>query len=1333
MRQRRQTVADPERLESRLALTASVAYAIDTAAVRGAFAEADNAWFTVGFSGPQPTPVAASFLRAAALDGFTAAEIDSATEWVVRLVPGSDAATVALSAGATASRPTGILADTHIWTFPEATAGESGRRLGTAQRPRSVVAAYPLVAREQAKRLIPNDPLFANQWHLLNTGQGGGTGGEDANVTGVWEAYLGTGVLIAIVDDGLQRTHPDLAARYVAAASYDFNGNDPDPTPVGNDAHGTAAAGVAAGSGNNSLGISGAAPGASLAGLRLIATAVTDAQKASALTYALADIDIYNNSWGPSDTGQQLVGPGPLTLAALERGITQGRDGRGAIYVWSAGNGLQANDNVNYDGYANSRYTIAVTAIDNFGQQAPYAEPGAPILVAAHSDGGSRGITTTDLVGTAGYNTASSGAGGDYTNTFGGTSSSAPLVSGVVALMLEANPQLTWRDVQHVLIDSARRNDPSDADWTQNGSGRWVNHKYGYGAVDAEAAVALAETWMTVAPEVAASSGTRFVSQPIPDNNATGITSTFTMSADLTTEWVEVTFAATHPYRGDLEVVLTSPSGTQSVLAEPRGDSGADYTSWTFTSARHWGESSAGDWTLTVRDRSAADVGSWTSWSLDVYGTEPVVAEPPTLAITTDTVGPVLADGSATITFTVDQPVSGFTLDDVAVTGGTLSRFSGSGAAYTATFTPQAGFEGVATIGVPAAAFTNALDLGNESVELSLPVDAARPTVTISRTGIGALSVGQTATITFATSEVVINFGPADVSVVGGFLSGFTGTGSVYTALLTPATGFEGTATITIAAGAFTDTAGNGTPGASLAIPVDTRPPTLVITRPGSSPLAARQTATITFAVSESVTNFAAGDIGVDGGTLSGFTGAGGVYTALFTPAAGFEGTATIMVAAGAFTDAVAQPNPAAMLSIPVDTLAPVVTLAGLGGSLLIAGSTATIMITLSEPVTNLSLGSLIVSGGSLSSLTGSGTAYQAVFRPSPDFRGAATISLPALGITDPAGNGNAAAAGVTFSVDTVVPTMLRLSSPAAGVTLGIGATAMIVVEFSEPIQPIGATLVLRLNTGARLTLVVDPDGQTARGLYTVQPGEVTDALHVTAIIDDGGLRSAAGNRLSADLPPPGLGLSDGQPIVIDGAVKFIASGPFSTDPTLIRDLGALPRQVPIRFTTAVTGVTIGSFQLHLDGREVPLRAARLVGGGANYSLFVPVTRVRPAGLYALSIHPGASIRAVANGAAATATVPLHWGYRSSVGFLPDAPDVFIPTTPAPLSGRTAVPLAWGVPRGNAGGPVFGYLVAASSAPSVTITRLAASRAYEFRVAARNPAGLGSFSTPVRG
>ncbi len=313
----------------------------------------------------------AAFARAAALVNATPLEEAQAIRWVVRMSPGTDVAAAAAVAGATATRPTGIVADTFIWEFPQAAAGSIPGTLSAATTNRShgLVAAYPLVARQQQPRLVPNDPLFVNQWHLRNTGQGGGTAGEDADVTGVWDAYLGTGVTIAIVDDGLQHAHPDLVSHYVAAASYDFNDDDPDPTPISTDAHGTAAGGVAAATGNNGLGGSGAAPGASLAGLRLIAGPADDLMEATALTYALADIDIYSNSWGPDDSGTQVSGPGPLTLAALERGVTEGRGGLGAIYVWSAGNGLDSNDNVNYDGYANSRFTIAVTAIDNQGRQ----------------------------------------------------------------------------------------------------------------------------------------------------------------------------------------------------------------------------------------------------------------------------------------------------------------------------------------------------------------------------------------------------------------------------------------------------------------------------------------------------------------------------------------------------------------------------------------------------------------------------------------------------------------------------------------------------------------------------------------------------------------------------------------------------------------------------------------------------------------------------------------------------------------------------------------------------------------------------------------------------
>lgn len=482
------------------------------------------------------------------------------------------------------------------------------------------ISASPAL-RQHSKRLVatpklvPTDPLFNQQWHLSNTGQTSGTVGEDANLIAAWDIALGTDVVIGIVDDGLQHTHPDLVTNYHADLSFDFNDNDADPTPNGPfDGHGTSAAGVAGATGNNNTGVSGVAPNASLAGIRLIAGPTDDQTEALALAYKNQDIDIYSNSWGPFDDGQRLEGPGPLTLAALQDSVTTGRGGLGNIYVWAAGNGLQNGDNVNYDGYANSRYVIAVSAIDDKGKQSFYSEPGAAILVAAHSSGDLVGITTTDLVSADGY------AAGDYTNDFGGTSSATPLVAGVVALMLDANPNLSWRDVQHILAKTARKNDATDSDWTTNGGGYHINHKYGFGAIDAAAAVTMATTWTSVAAEVS-DSGNVTVNATIPDDNPTGVTSTLTIDESITVEKVEVVFDADHVFRGDLEVVLVSPEGTESILAEMHSDPGDDYNNWVFSSVRHWGELALGDWTLRVSDEFEGDEGIWNSWQINVYGT----------------------------------------------------------------------------------------------------------------------------------------------------------------------------------------------------------------------------------------------------------------------------------------------------------------------------------------------------------------------------------------------------------------------------------------------------------------------------------------------------------------------------------------------------------------------------------------------------------------------------------------------------------------------------------------------------------------------------------------
>ena len=509
----------------------------------------------------------------------------------------------------------------------------------TLRQARGVLSAEPLLAKQQQKKWAPNDTLYPQQWHLRNTGQGGGTSGMDVNITNTWDLYRGTNVFIAIVDDGLQITHTDLYENVNTLIDYDWNDGTPlDPSPDLNwDDHGTACAGVAAARGNNARGVSGAAPEATLVGLRLIGGSVGDAEEAAAMAHSNSIIHIKSNSWGPNDDGRTLEGPGSLTRAALSNGCTTGRGGKGVIYTWAGGNGLDANDNANYDGYANSIYTIAIAALTDGGVQSWYSEPGACLVVTAPSSGGSTDIVTTDLMGEYGYNyTGASGelADKNYTKTFGGTSSATPLAAGVIALLLQANPTLGWRDVQEILIRSATKNAAGDSDWKNNSAGFHFNHKYGAGLINTRAAIALAtNNWTNLSAQISYDSTQSDLNLAIPDNSTTGVTRTFNITTNMRVEHVTVTLDVRHLSRGHLEVELTSPGGMKSRLAEKHSDTGDHYSNWKFMSVRHWGEEMQGNWTVRVADRTAGTIGTQRSVRLDFYGTSASVAsnQPPTL------------------------------------------------------------------------------------------------------------------------------------------------------------------------------------------------------------------------------------------------------------------------------------------------------------------------------------------------------------------------------------------------------------------------------------------------------------------------------------------------------------------------------------------------------------------------------------------------------------------------------------------------------------------------------------------------------------------------------
>lgn len=553
---------------------------------------------------------------------------------LVRADAGADVNAIAKAAGGTAPQAVSYAPGYYLIETTEI-----GGALELADRLRDepgVLSADPLLARQQQKKWVPNDTLFPQQWHLRNTGQGGGTPGIDVNVTNVWDTYRGTGIYIGIVDDGLQVTHTDLWQNVNTVLDWDYNGNDSDPSPdIANDFHGTACAGVAAARGNNGRGVSGAAPLATLVGYRLIGGPSDDTMEASALSTNNGVVHLKSNSWGPYDDGARLEGPGPLTRAAISNAATTGRGGRGTIILWAGGNGLENLDDSNYDGYANSIYTIAVAALTDGGAQSWYSEPGANIVVTAPSSGGATDIITTDLMGNAGYNAV--GIPGEladrnYTKTFGGTSSATPLAAGVVALMLQANPNLGWRDVQEILIRSATQVSPADADWRTNSAGFTFNHKFGSGLINAQAAVALATNWINLGPQVTASVIRSNLAAAIPDNNPAGITQTFRLGiTNLRVEHVTVTLDIRHPSRGDLAITLTSPSGMTSRLAEQHNDDNENYPAWTFSSVRHWGETAQGTWTLKVADLGEENTGTLRWAHITFYGTglAPASNQPP--------------------------------------------------------------------------------------------------------------------------------------------------------------------------------------------------------------------------------------------------------------------------------------------------------------------------------------------------------------------------------------------------------------------------------------------------------------------------------------------------------------------------------------------------------------------------------------------------------------------------------------------------------------------------------------------------------------------------------
>ncbi|MGZ5075438.1 MAG: S8 family serine peptidase [Methylobacter sp.] len=487
--------------------------------------------------------------------------------------------------------------------------------------------------------VTPNDPLFTDQWHLKNTGQTGRNGvagkvGEDLNVSNAWASATGNGIQIAIVDDGLDINHEDL--NVVPGKSWNYIANaygDPSSTTG---SHGTSCGGLAAAKGNNGIGVTGVAYNARQVGYNLL-SATTGSFGADAVSKDLQSNHIYSNSYGAADSTGLYSPSDDVWRQAIDTGTSTGRSGKGVVYTWAGGNGAPT-DRSDYDGQANYQGVLAIGSLNDQGMKSSYSEPGSNILVMAY--GGefcaTHTTTTVDITGTPGYNNGTSSADDyvgqpNYTRCMNGTSAATPEATGVAALLLETNPALSWRDVRAILAQTARKNDPTNTDWTTNGGGFHINHNYGYGAIDANAAVSAAKTWKNIPAQKTATASATLTSPMAIADNSTAITSTINLSNSGINklEFVDVNVTSDHTEVGNLEITLTSPTGTVSTLSSVRdcksGEAvvpcGSSLSSGNrFGVVRLMGEAANGNWTLSVRDGKAGNTGSLTAWNIKVYG-----------------------------------------------------------------------------------------------------------------------------------------------------------------------------------------------------------------------------------------------------------------------------------------------------------------------------------------------------------------------------------------------------------------------------------------------------------------------------------------------------------------------------------------------------------------------------------------------------------------------------------------------------------------------------------------------------------------------------------------
>lgn len=471
-----------------------------------------------------------------------------------------------------------------------------------------VALCHPELVREIRRR-----SAFPGQWHLADVG-----------AEAVWPSTQGENITIAIIDDGFDIDHEEFRSAGKIVAPRDVTFGDDDPRPGSTDDHGTACAGVALADGMH--GASGVAPRAKLLPIRCVSD-LGSMQEAEAFQWAADNgADVISCSWGPRDGNpnnpndplhQRVVSLPDSTRLAIDYAVQHGRNGRGCVVLFAAGNG---NESVDNDGYASYSKVIAVAACNKQGKKSWYSDFGNAIWCAfPSSDDPGPGIFTTDRSGAAGYNQGLASLGdvnGKYTNDFGGTSSACPGVAGIAALVLSRNPALRWDEVKDVIRRSCKRIDTTGGAYNAEGRSK----KYGYGRANAAEAVKLAipasvgTTAIRAASAELAIRDFKSTELPLPIADTAALRE-LTVNADIE-----------HSYIGDLVVRLVPPAstGVGPITLHDRAGGATNNIKKKFDKlttpalAKLVGKKPNGTWKLVVSDAAKLDSGKLRGFGLEM-------------------------------------------------------------------------------------------------------------------------------------------------------------------------------------------------------------------------------------------------------------------------------------------------------------------------------------------------------------------------------------------------------------------------------------------------------------------------------------------------------------------------------------------------------------------------------------------------------------------------------------------------------------------------------------------------------------------------------------------